>query len=184
MAPRTDHTHVILLRGINVGGKNRVPKDTLIRLAQAGGAQEVTTYLTSGNLLFTLPDVVEATALRSAVVEGIRSELDLAVPSHLVTRDELDEALTLLDELGFTHEDPKMIHLTVLDSTPDPDGAAALESYDGGPDQWAVRRRFVWTRFATSSQKSALTLSRVEKTLKRSGTARNLNTVRALAGRE
>lgn len=182
MTPRTDHTHVLLLRGVNVGGKNRVPKDTLIRLAQAGGAQEVTTYLASGNVLFTLPDGVDATLVRDAVVEGIQSELGLEVHNQLVTRHELDEALTLLGELGFTHKNPTMIHLTVLDSAPDPEEAAAFEEYDGGADQWAVRGRFVWTRFAVSSQKSALTLFRVEKTLKRSGTARNLNTVRTLAG--
>ena len=29
-APRTDHTHVLLLRGINVGRSNRVGKDTLM----------------------------------------------------------------------------------------------------------------------------------------------------------
>ena len=38
-APRTDHTHVLLLRGINVGRSNRVGKDTLIRWAQAAGLQ-------------------------------------------------------------------------------------------------------------------------------------------------
>ena len=47
-APRTDHTHVLLLRGINVGRSNRVGKDTLIRWARAAGGEAVTTHLASG----------------------------------------------------------------------------------------------------------------------------------------
>ena len=38
-APRTDHTHVLLLRGINVGRSNRVGRDTLIRWARAAGGE-------------------------------------------------------------------------------------------------------------------------------------------------
>ena len=64
-APRTDHTHVLLLRGINVGRSNRVGKDTLIRWAQAAGGEAVTTHLASGNVLFR--------ASSDAAAEGVRS---------------------------------------------------------------------------------------------------------------
>ena len=51
-APRSDHTHVLLVRGINVGGHARVPMARLRQIATAAGALEVTTHLNSGNVLF------------------------------------------------------------------------------------------------------------------------------------
>ncbi len=41
--------HVALLRGINVGGRNRLPMATLRELFVEAGATEVSTYIQSGN---------------------------------------------------------------------------------------------------------------------------------------
>lgn len=51
-------TFIALLRGINVGGKNTLPKHALVRLAENLGAQRVRTYIQSGNAVFeaTAPD--------------------------------------------------------------------------------------------------------------------------------
>lgn len=47
--------HVALLRGINVGGKNIVPMKDLAALFEAAGCRDVTTYIQSGNVIFTAP---------------------------------------------------------------------------------------------------------------------------------
>src|SRR5947208_3501781 len=44
---------VALLRGINVGGKNRVPMAELRRVLEEDGLDEVRTFIASGNVLFT-----------------------------------------------------------------------------------------------------------------------------------
>ena len=43
---------VALLRGINVGGRNSVPMAELRRVFEANGAQGVSTYIQSGNVVF------------------------------------------------------------------------------------------------------------------------------------
>ncbi len=45
------NTYVILLRGINVGGKNKVPMATLQKCLQVLGFSDVTTYIASGNVI-------------------------------------------------------------------------------------------------------------------------------------
>lgn len=44
-------SYVVLLRGINVGGKNKIPMAALKQCLQAEGYQEVGTYIQSGNVL-------------------------------------------------------------------------------------------------------------------------------------
>ena len=46
-------TYIALLRSINVGGRNRVAMADLRRVATSLGYREVTTYLQSGNLVFS-----------------------------------------------------------------------------------------------------------------------------------
>ena len=46
-------THVALLRGINVGGNNKVPMADLRAVVASLGHTAVSTYIQSGNVLFT-----------------------------------------------------------------------------------------------------------------------------------
>ena len=45
--------HVALLRGINVGGKNILPMKDLAAMFVAAGCRDVTTYIQSGNVVFS-----------------------------------------------------------------------------------------------------------------------------------
>lgn len=48
-------THVALLRGINVGGKNIIPMVALKKCFEEAGAKDVATLIASGNIVFTPP---------------------------------------------------------------------------------------------------------------------------------
>lgn len=45
-------TLIALLRGINVGGKNRLPMKDLVAILEQAGARNVRTYIQSGNVVF------------------------------------------------------------------------------------------------------------------------------------
>ena len=45
--------HVALLRGLNVGGKNKLPMSDLVTAFEEVGAAEVRTYIQSGNVVFS-----------------------------------------------------------------------------------------------------------------------------------
>ncbi len=54
--------YIVLLRGINVGGKNRIPMSALRALLESLGFAGVTTYIQSGNALLRSPLDSEAVA--------------------------------------------------------------------------------------------------------------------------
>ena len=55
-------THVALLRGINLGGRNRVAMADLRALVSGLGHADVSTYIQSGNVLFSAPPGAPGTA--------------------------------------------------------------------------------------------------------------------------
>jgi len=67
-------THVALLRGINVGGRNRVAMADLREVVLGLGHTEVATYIQSGNVVFTSEEADTAT---------IAAALERAIAEHL-----------------------------------------------------------------------------------------------------
>lgn len=101
-------THVALLRGINVGGNNRVPMATLRDLVTSVGATDVATYIQSGNVVFTA-DGKSATGLASRLEAAIADALGLRIHVVVLSREELADAVAAnpYPEVA----DPKHLHL-------------------------------------------------------------------------
>lgn len=58
--------YVLLLRGINVGGKNKVSmKDLKMNIGELG-YQNVVTYINSGNVIFDTDDNIETVKIKIA----------------------------------------------------------------------------------------------------------------------
>ena len=92
--------YVALLRGINVGGKNKVVMSELREQIAAEGFGHVRTYINSGNLLFEAE--VEATVPREDVAQAIEDVLarhyDFPIRLALLTaQDYLAELHSLPD---------------------------------------------------------------------------------------
>ena len=71
--------YVALLRGINVGGRNAVPMKALAPCVEAGGYAQVTTYIQSGNVLFTT-DETDARAIEVDLEQRINTQFGFPVP--------------------------------------------------------------------------------------------------------
>ncbi len=56
--------YVILMRGINVGGKNKIPMAALKQCLEDAGFEGVTTYIQSGNVILRSPLGAEAIQIR------------------------------------------------------------------------------------------------------------------------
>ena len=71
--------YVVLLRGVNVGGKNKVPMAALREVLGARGFADVSTYIASGNVLLRseLPAAGVQAAVEEALVEGFDLDDDL-----------------------------------------------------------------------------------------------------------
>ncbi len=67
--------YVVLLRGVNVGGKNKVPMADLKRCLKARGFHDVETYIQSGNVL--LSSTLQASEVAARVGRLLPREFDL-----------------------------------------------------------------------------------------------------------
>jgi uncharacterized protein (DUF1697 family) len=84
--------YVILLRGINVGGKNKVPMTSLKKCLEELGFCNVSTYIASGNVILA----------SDKPVDEIKSRLEKALPEYFKLDDDFVKVLVLTrDQLQF-----------------------------------------------------------------------------------
>jgi uncharacterized protein (DUF1697 family) len=79
------NTYLALLRGINVGGKNKVPMATLKKILEALGFSDVSTYIASGNVILKSDKSAEA----------VRTQFKAALTENFKLDDELIKVLVL-----------------------------------------------------------------------------------------
>jgi uncharacterized protein (DUF1697 family) len=108
-------THLALLRGINVGGRNKVPMAELREVVSALGHTEVTTYIQSGNLLFTT-DERDTDKLASGLEAAIAGSFSLKSSVVVLARDDL---AGILNRNPYPNEpNPKLVHVVFLNAEP------------------------------------------------------------------
>jgi uncharacterized protein (DUF1697 family) len=72
-------TYVALLRGINVGGNNLIKMPVLKACFEAGGFQQVTTYIASGNVVFASTARGGNAAVTAAIEESLERRFKLPI---------------------------------------------------------------------------------------------------------
>jgi uncharacterized protein (DUF1697 family) len=170
-------TYAALLRGVNVGGHNKVPMRALERLCGALGYDDVTTYIQTGNVVFR-SSARSAAAVERALATAIEDELGLTIAVLVRTTSELR---TILRGNPFPKAEPNRLHVAFLDAKPTAARARALEAFDAGRDEVKVRGREAYLHTPQGYGNSKLSGAFVEKQLQVAATARNWNTVNKLA---
>jgi uncharacterized protein (DUF1697 family) len=111
-------SHVALLRGINVGGRNKVPMADLREVVASLGHTGVTTYIQSGNVLFTAADT-DTEKLAAALESAITQRFGIWSAVVVLSRDELARVLR---DNPFGHEpNPRLVHVVFLNAEPPQD---------------------------------------------------------------
>jgi uncharacterized protein (DUF1697 family) len=108
-------SHVALLRGINVGGRNKVPMADLREVVTSLGHTGVSTYIQSGNVLFSTADTDNA-KLAAALESAIEDRFGIWSSVVVLSRDELAQVLAANpypDE-----PNPRMVHVVFLSAEP------------------------------------------------------------------
>ena len=166
--------HVVLLRGVNVGGAHRLRMADLRELLVEAGAQDVRTYLQSGNAVLDWHG--DAPSLERHTRDGLRARTGLDVEVMVRDARELD-AVVAGNPFG-EPEDPTSLHAAFLSAQPDPARLAALDPLAWEPDRLAVGDRVLYLSYAAGTRDSPL--SRRPPRLGVQTTARNWRTVLAL----
>lgn len=169
-----------MLRGVNVGGHNRIKMDALRALYESLKLEEPRTYVQSGNVIFRCKDKDKDKnlfALARKIQDGIGKEFGFRPEVILRTVDELRQAVAANPFAKRRDLEPGKLLITFLAAEPGPDAQTALRSLKDYPEELHLKDRELYVYFPAGAGKSKLPWSSVEKLFKVTGTARNLNSV-------
>jgi uncharacterized protein (DUF1697 family) len=179
-------THIALLRGINVGGRNKVAMADLRDVVASLGHADVVTYIQSGNVVFTAGDPEPDTKeLASALEQAIATTLGVSPAVVVLSRKDLAQAVESNPYAG--EPNPKYVHAVFFQETP-PGLAPVIaeaeqrETERNGRDSAQVvgRTLFVHTPDGFGRSELALYLLSRRASPAAAGTARNWATVTKL----
>lgn len=168
--------HLVLLRGVNVGGRNLLPMADFQRACLACGALAARTYIQSGNALVRLP-----TAAQSGFAERLRERLAASpgVDSPVI-RMAVGELAAVRACLPFPDAGPAEVHYALLSAVPAPERVAALDPDRSPGDRFAVIDRAVHLHLPNGVARTKLTNAWLDRALGVVSTVRNAATVDAL----
>ena len=84
--------YIAFLRGVNVGGKNKVSMAELKDLFEQNGFDNVVTYINSGNIIFSSDDTDEK-KLKKTCEDLIAKRFQLSIPVSIISVNDLVTAL-------------------------------------------------------------------------------------------
>ena len=171
-------TYIALLRGINVGGKNKLPMKDLAALFAEAGCANVQTYIQSGNVVFQAPPET-ADTLPDQISASIAARFGLRVPVVLRTSEQLAEAFH--NNPFLTQNLPEeTLHVMFLADLPSPEQVAGLDANRSAPDAFVVQGRDIYLHLPNGVADTKLTNAYFDTKLATVSTSRNWKTVTKL----
>lgn len=170
--------YVALLRGINVGGRNKIDMKMLKQVFERVGMRSVLTYINTGNIIFTVNGHTKTT-LTQLLEEAILS--NFALPIKVLVRS-LDDIQEVIHSLPDEWKNDKQMRSDVLFLWDEIDDESVMEQlvikpqidtvkYVPGAILWSVEKKFI-----TKSGMSRLIGTKLYKQM----TIRNVNTTRKI----
>jgi uncharacterized protein (DUF1697 family) len=172
-------TYVALLRGINLGSRNRVSMPDLRELFLALGSENVETYVQSGNVVFESA-TRDAAKLTAEIEKRIAGDLGLEVTVLLRTKAQLAKLLAG-NPFSKSEKDPTKLHVTFLAAKPAAARVRELDAKYGDPDEFRVVGPDVYLHTPGGYGRSKLSNAYFERRLGVPATTRNWKTVTKLA---
>jgi uncharacterized protein (DUF1697 family) len=167
---------ISMLRGVNVGGHNKISMQALRALYESLRFEDPRTHVQSGNVIFRTKEK-NSIALAKKIQNAIEGEFGCRPEVILRTSDELRKAIAATPFADRPHLEPGKILVTFLVAEPGPEAHATLLTLKKHPEELHLKGRELYIYFPNGAGRSKLPWSSVEKLFKTTGTARNWNSV-------
>jgi uncharacterized protein (DUF1697 family) len=167
--------YVAFLRGINVGGKNKIKMETLREVCSALGFEDVKTYINSGNILFETRKT-EDKSLAAKIEKAIEKEFGLNIKVIVRTIDEIKKIVENNPFKG-EFENDKDVHVFFLDEEMQQEKTDLLLSHNTENERYFVKNREIFCHLRIGVLDSLMGKDYIGKKLKVSATARNWRTI-------
>lgn len=167
--------HVAFLRGINVGGKNKIRMEILREVFGSLGFENVKTYINSGNVIFETAETA-GQELAAKIESAIEKEFALKIKVIVRKMSEI-ENIVANNPFAEQFEHEKDLHVFFLDEELPADKRELLLSNNNENEQFAVRNREIFCHLRVGVSDSLMGKDYIGKKLKVFATARNWRTV-------
>ena len=168
---------IVLLRGINLGPRNRVSMPELREALEDAGYYDVRTYLQSGNVVLTSTAAAEKVARNCEQLIADRFGIEIAVVTR--TRSELAKVVER-NPLERVAKDPKRYQVSFLDAKPAPKIVGDLKDVATDQEKVVAVGREIYAWHPAGVARSKLWARLAGKNLGVTATARNWTTVTKL----
>jgi uncharacterized protein (DUF1697 family) len=163
-----------MLRGVNVGGRNRVAMPALRELLEDAGFKDVATYLQSGNAV--LSSTLAPDRLARKCEAQLKKQLGLEIAVVVRTRDEL-AAIVKRDPLRDVAAKPKLYQVSFCSAEPDEESVRKVGERAVGGERLELHGREIYAWFPDGVGRSRLAAQLSRQALGVTVTARNWTTV-------
>jgi uncharacterized protein (DUF1697 family) len=166
---------IALLRGINVGGRSKVPMAELRDLCTALGWRDVRTYINSGNVVFeALP---KGPALEAALEKALKEAFGFAPPVIVRTASQV-KALAAANPFPEASEaEPNRVLVGVSKEKPKVGAAEAIQAKAAAGEKVAEAGGVLWFHYPQGVGTSKLTPALIDRAAGSPLTARNWRTM-------
>jgi len=174
------NTYISFLRGINVGGHSKIKMKELIELYESLGLKNVKTYVQSGNVVFE-SNGNNINQIIKKIETGIQKKFGLDVKVIIRTPDEIKRIIKNNPFLKRKGVDIIRLHVTFLSGKPEPALIKGLKVNKKESEEFIISGSEIYLYFPEGMGTAKLQPGILEKKLNVAATARNWNTVNALA---
>ncbi|WP_435315278.1 DUF1697 domain-containing protein [Cellulophaga fucicola] len=166
-------TYIALLRGINVSGKNKILMADLKQMLLKLKLANVTTYIQSGNVVFTT-DEVDVTVLSEKIKKEIFKVFGLDVPVLVLAASALQ---TIFKNNPFTAEEEKETYFVLLKSAPNTVLISEVNKGTYATEKFVITNSCIYLRCLNGAGKAKCNNNFFERKLKVQATTRNYKTM-------
>ena len=166
--------YVALLRGINVGGRNKVPMAALRATCESVGCTDVATYIQSGNVILDSP--LGAAKLGAALESAIAEQLGVSPVVVIRTRGQLADVIS---GNPFPDADTDTVHVAFLAEKPSAAQVSGAGDLTHPGEDFAVRGAEIYYHLPNGMGRAKLP-ELVGRRIRIPATVRNWRTVSTL----
>lgn len=167
--------HVALLRGINVGGRNKLAMRELAAIFADAGCTDVTTYIQSGNVVFRASAEL-AIRIPKLITNVIAERFDLRVPVVMRSGAEFHQVVAGNPYLEIEPDFTKL-HVVFLADSPESAASGSLDPDRSPPDSFQIQGSEIYLHLPNGAARTKFSNAYFDSKLGTTSTARNWRTV-------
>ena len=167
---------ISMLRGVNLGGHNKLKMEALRALYESLKLRDAQTYVQSGNVIFRT-DERDMARLAKRIEDGIDKKFGFRPDVILRTAEEMRDVVARNPFAKRRGIEPGKLLVSFLASDPGEEGREKVRQMKCDPEEMRIEGREIYIYFPNGAGRSKLNWAGLGKMLKTPATGRNLNSV-------